>query len=45
MTLQRFKNVDMVDHDTESDFETIQEETSFNLSNFEKAKKCLSGSI
>ena len=42
MTLQRFKTMEMVDEDTESDNETIQEETSYNLTNFEKAKKCLS---
>ena len=42
MTLQRFKTMEMVDEDTESDTETIQEETSCNLTNFERAKKCLS---
>ena len=42
MTLQRFKTMEMVDEDTESDTETIQEETSYNLTNFERAKKCLS---
>ena len=44
MTLQRFKTMEMVDEDTESDNETIQEETSHNLTNFERAKKCLNGS-